>query len=218
MKTILIVEDDLELGRRLTEQMSGAGFAALSADTLEDACEVARTHKIDLAIIDLKLPDGFGLDLMRDIRRENEVPIIILTALNDPTLRIRALQLGADDVINKPFWPPELLARVQARLRRPTLQPDGGLAFGHVQIDHGARRVLVSGKPVDLTRAEFDILVRLAASLGKATTRAALAAASGTEVRSLDVHVSHLRQKLGPAVDIATVWGIGYRLETGAEP
>jgi two-component system response regulator MtrA len=216
-KTILIVEDDLDLRRGVADQMSNAGFSVRVVDSAERGDAVLRRERIDLVILDLKLPDGTGLDLLKEARSRTEVPIIIVTALSEPALRIRGLQLGADDFLLKPFWPPELLARVEARLRRPMLIKDSeDVAFGPVRIESTARRVVVSGEPVNVTRAEFEILRRLVAALGMATTRASLALASDTEERSLDVHVSNLRRKLGPTVTIATVWGIGYRLEAGS--
>ncbi|MFZ9889326.1 MAG: response regulator transcription factor [Myxococcota bacterium] len=218
MKKILTIEDDVELGRRLVRLLSDAGFATRSVSTLERGKAIAASDKIDLVIIDLSLPDGFGLDLVKDLRKDIEVPIIVLTAHNDPSLRIRALQLGADDFINKPFWPPELLARIEARLRRPNLETEGGMDFGPIRMNADLLQVWVSGSPILLTAAEFHILHRLVASHGKATTRAALSSASCTETGSLDVHISRLRKKLDPVIEIATVWGIGYRLEIRPAP
>jgi DNA-binding response OmpR family regulator len=163
------------------------------------------------------LPGAYGMDILKELRAFSEVPVLILSARNDSADKVRALKLGADDYLTKPFWPEELVERVRARLRRPTMQRDGGLEAGPVRIDLADRAVSVGGTRIELTRVEFDLLVALARRTEAAVTRRWLVEnvldpdRDGTE-RTLDVHVSRLRKKLGHDNLIETVWGIGYRL------
>jgi two-component system response regulator MtrA len=149
---------------------------------------------------------------------------MVLSAKADTSLKVRALELGADDYVTKPFWPEELVARVQARLRRPTAQPAGRIEVGALALDLEARRATLAGAALELTRVEFELLHALARRPGVAVQRTWLVEhvldpdKEGGE-RTLDVHVSRLRKKLAawPAC-IATVWGVGYRLEAGNGP
>ena len=215
---ILLVEDDERLGRQVVGHLRGAGF---EATWLRDGDE-AMEHPLDgyaLVVLDLMLPGAYGLDVLKRLRTEAETPVLILSARNDTSDKVRALKLGADDYMTKPFWPEELIARVQARLRRPTLQKPGAVRVGPLSVDPDARRVEVDGNAVDLTKAEFDLLAALARRPGAAVSREWLLEnvldpdRAATE-RTLDVHFSRIRKKLGPAgARIATVWGVGYRLE-----
>jgi DNA-binding response OmpR family regulator len=144
----------------------------------------------------------------------------VLSARVDTADKIRALKLGADDYLTKPFWPEELIERVRARLRRPMLARGTSVEIGSLLLDIARREAFVDKERVILTRSEFDLLARLAEQPDSALTRRALAERvldperDGCE-RTLDVHMSRLRRKLGPGVVIETVWGIGYRLRTG---
>lgn len=217
---ILVVEDDAQLGAQITERLKAAGYDVRWS---RDGDEAARIDPAGFALVvlDLMLPGTYGLDVLKRIRAKSDVPVLILTARDHPADRVRGLELGADDYVTKPFWPEELLARVRARIRRPTMNRGERIVVGALAIDRAARRVEVAGEPVALTRVEFDLLAVLARRPGQAVTRRALAEEvldpnrDGAE-RTLDVHVSRLRKKLGPeSKRIATVWGIGYRLETG---
>jgi two-component system response regulator MtrA len=218
---ILLVEDDEALGRQVVQHLDAAGFPTRWVTNGADALEVPTTG-LDLIVLDLMLPGAHGFDVLKHVRADSDVPVLILSARNETPDKVRALGLGADDYLTKPFWPDELVARVRARLRRPALQRGDAVTFGQVTIDIGARRVTVGGRTVDLTRVEFDLLAALARRPGTAVSRAWLADhvldpdREGGE-RTLDVHASRLRRKLGPAgASIVTVWGIGYRLEPEA--
>jgi two-component system response regulator MtrA len=214
---ILLIEDDAELGTQICGQLRGAGYEVvwwrtgrpLSAD---DAAAV------QLVLLDLMLPGTHGMDVLKALREgAAEVPVIVLSARNQTHDKVRALRLGADDYLTKPFWPEELLERVRARLRRPTLERAGPIALGPLRLDVAARELSRDGEPIAMTRTELDLLITLAQRAGQAVTRRWLVEhvldpdRDGTE-RTLDVHVSRLRKKLGDACVIETVWGIGYRL------
>jgi len=223
---ILLVEDDSELGAQVVQHLTRAGF---DVTWRKDGDEARREDPAGFSLLDLDLmlPGTYGMDLLKIYRQKSDVPVLILSARDDTTDKVRALRLGADDYVTKPFWPEELVARVSARLRRPNIQRGAGpVRVGDLVLDLDGRVVEVAGSAVELTRVEFDILAALARRKGSALSRDALMEAAldpdklGTP-RTLDVHVSRLRKKLGPAgAMIATVWGIGYRLEEpkGTEP
>ncbi len=217
---VLVIEDDAALGAQLVSQLERAG---LKVRWVRDGNE-ARDVELDgvrLVVLDLMLPGTYGLDLLRIFRTRSDVPVIVLTARNETADKVRALELGADDYVTKPFWPEELVARVQARLRRPTMTRGDLLRVGALELDLAARSAHVAGVAVELTHTELELLAALARRPGAALTRRALVEAAldlGTE-RTLDVHVSRLRKKLPEgAPRIVTVWGIGYRLEADAAP
>ncbi len=218
---ILLVEDDEALGRQVVGHLESAGF---SVRWIKDGDEAAREDPAPyaLAILDLMLPGAYGLDVLKRLRADSDLPVLILSARHDTNDKVRALELGADDFVTKPFWPEELIARVRTRLRRPSLQRQGVLIAGDLEIDIEGRSVAAGGKLIDLTRVEFDLLAALARRPGAAIDRGWLVdnvldpEREGTE-RTLDVHVSRLRKKLGArAKMVQTVWGVGYRLNPDA--
>jgi two-component system response regulator MtrA len=220
---ILLVEDDEALGAQVVQGLERAGFVVRWLKRGDEAAD-AVMDGVALVILDLMLPGQDGFAVMRTLRRRTEVPVLVLTARQDPVDRVRALNLGADDFVTKPFWPDELLARVHARLRRPVLCRDNALVFGCLQIDLDQRRVTVNGAECELTRAEFELLAVLAKRPGAAISRRTLVDRAldpddlGTD-RTLDVHFSRLRKKLGEAgALIETVRGIGYRLRLEGAP
>jgi two-component system, OmpR family, response regulator MtrA len=215
---ILLVEDDDRLGRQVREHLEQAGYEVIWLTDGARALE-APADDFQLVLLDLMLPGAYGMDVLKRYRAEADVPVLILSARQEAQDRVKALQLGADDFLTKPFWPEELLARVKARMRRPVLQRAGALNFGPLDLDLVGRKVEVDGEAVTLTRVEFDLLAALAKRPGTAVPRDWLAEhvldpeRDGTE-RTLDVHVSRLRKKLGTAGrQLVTVWGIGYRLD-----
>jgi len=219
---ILVVEDDASLGKQIVEHLEGAGFAPT---WLKDGDSAMRESPkpYALVVLDLMLPGAYGLDVLKQVRSHGSaVPVLILSARNETRDKVRALQLGADDFVTKPFWPEELVARVRARLRRPVMEQDGAINAGDLTIDLAARTVTVKSEPIELTKVEFDLLAALARRAGAAIQRSWLVdnvldpEREGTE-RTLDVHISRLRKKLGASGrHVATVWGVGYRLETQA--
>jgi DNA-binding response OmpR family regulator len=220
---IMLVEDDEKLARQIVEHLRGAGFDAAWFRDGASACE-ASPKDVALLVLDLMLPGMHGLDVLKHWRERSDSPVLVLSAKNDATVKVRALELGADDYLTKPFWPEELLARVHARLRRPSLAREGRIELGTLELDLGARRVEVDSNEVELTRVEYELLYALARREGEAVARAWLVEnvldpeKDGGE-RTLDVHVSRLRRKLGVAgAMIGTVWGVGYRLRAESKP
>jgi DNA-binding response OmpR family regulator len=217
---VLLVEDDERLGQQVVEHLRGAGCEPVWARRGDDAL-AEDFSQYALVILDLMLPGAHGFDVLKTLRAEHrDVPVLVLSARQDTQDKIRSFDLGADDYLTKPFWPDELGARIRARLRRPAVATGTtAIELGALRIDIDARVVSVDGTDVDLTRAEFDILSALARRPGSAVSRhalvdAALDASGEADGRTLDVHVSRIRRKLGPSGDLlATVWGVGYRLK-----
>ena len=216
---VLIIEDDPKLGAQILKRLTDEGYDPqwLEKGRLLTRAEV---ETYGLVILDLMLPGVYGMDVLKHLRASSDVPVLVLSARVETADKIRALKLGADDYLTKPFWPEELVERVRARLRRPALARTTATAIGNLFVDVARREVLVDQERVDLTRSEFDLLAQLVAQPGSAITRRSLAERvldpdREASERTLDVHVSRLRRKLGPSVIIETVWGIGYRLRAG---
>jgi two-component system, OmpR family, alkaline phosphatase synthesis response regulator PhoP len=224
-RRLLLVEDDATLRQALTFNLSREGYEVAAAADGEAALEAARNERLDLVLLDVMLPGMSGIELLRVMRREGvATPVIILSAKGDEIDRVVGLKLGADDYITKPFSRPELLARIEAVLRRE--RREGGsqeergerLEFGRVAIDVTRREVTVDGQPLHLTTKEFDLLAHMAASPGRIFTRdQLLARVWGYDYlgdgRTVDVHVSWLRGKLRGAEGhnyFRTVRGVGY--------
>jgi len=216
---ILLVEDDEKLGRQVAGHLEKAGFQVDWVKDGEDALAVS-PRPYSLMILDLMLPGAYGLDVLKHLRNGSDLPVLVLSARNDTGDKVRALQLGADDYMTKPFWPEELLARVQARLRRQVLERDGLIEGGGLLLDLKARRVMVKEAPVDLTKVEFDLLVALARKPRQVFTRELLLEQvwgyrHAADTRLVNVHVQRLRAKIErdpekPEV-VLTVRGVGYK-------
>jgi len=216
---VLLIEDETFLGQAVQEHVTAAGHAVDWVKRLDDADAALRAVDYGLVLLDLHLPDGFGLDLLKDLRRRgDDRPIIILTARDQISDRIAGLNAGADDYLTKPFDLDELSARVAAVSRRYGGSPNPLLQAGEAEFDLAARRAWRAGRPVTLTRREWAIVDLLAqrpgANVAKDRIEEALYA-FGSEIESntVEVHVSRLRKKLGRQV-IHTERGVGYRLET----
>ncbi len=222
-KRILLVEDDEKLGRQVLGHLRDAGYEASWVQDGEAALREDR-DAVSLWILDLMLPGTYGLDVLKHVRAHSDVPVLVLSAQNDTAVKVRALELGADDYLTKPFWPEELVARVQARMRRPTAVREDRIELRGLTLDLQARRLTLRDEEIELTRVEFDLLAYLAQRPGAAVQRVWLAESvldpgrEGTD-RTLDVHVSRLRKKLGAfGTCISTVWGVGYRFDEEGLP
>jgi DNA-binding response OmpR family regulator len=215
---ILLVEDDNRVADALRSALRRAGYDVLRAST---AAEALGAPTVDLVLLDLGLPDRDGVEVCRELRRCGEVPIIAVTARGEPRDRVIGLRTGADDYVVKPFSFAELEARIQAvlrRARRGRPAADAAVTAGPFHIDLGAHQVTVDGEPVELTRKEFSLLALLARERGRVVPRDRILAEVWQAVdanasRSLDVHIATLRAKLPCPRAIATVRGVGYRLD-----
>jgi DNA-binding response OmpR family regulator len=224
-ETILVVDDEPKIAKTLRVYLESAAFRVVVAGDGQTALTVFRHERPALVILDLGLPAIDGLDVARTLRRESNVPIIMLTARVDEADKLIGLELGADDYVTKPFSPRELVARVRAVLRRvgsgqePLRAP---IHVGDVAIDLERRQVTVGGRAVELTPTEFDLLVVLARNPGRVFTRIELLdlvqgyAFEGYE-RTVDAHIKNLRQKMEPDPKqpryVVTVYGVGYKFE-----
>jgi two-component system KDP operon response regulator KdpE len=224
---ILVVDDEPQITRVLKTTLSSQGYGVRSAGDGQQALDEMKNWPPDLIITDLRMPLMDGLELCRRVRKDSRIPIIVLSVKGEETIKVEALDAGADDYITKPFSVNELMARVRAALRRATgaEQPENPvIEAGDFHIDIPARGVTVKGREIRLTPKEFDLLVYLAKHPGKVITHRALLAAvwgpnSVEQPEYLRVFVGHLRKKLesddNPAHYITTEPWIGYRFEPG---
>src|SRR6478752_7197765 len=217
--TILVVEDEPNIADLVDLYLSRDGFRVVKKATGEDGLAAIRDQQPRLVVLDVGLPDVDGLEVCRRIRATSALPVIFLTARADEVDRILGLELGADDYLTKPFAPAELVARVKAVLRRTDGVPGSALIqVGGVVVDLGRREIRVHDTPVDFTTKEFELLRFLAERPGLAMSRHQILDAVwghgwyGDE-RTVDVHIAQVRKKVGDACVIATVRGVGYRLE-----
>jgi DNA-binding response OmpR family regulator len=220
---VLLIDDDRRLQELLKAFLEQNGVSVVGAPDGTRGLQLLDAGSFDAVLVDVMMPGIDGLEVVRRIRaKSGTVPVLMLTARGDETDRVVGLEIGADDYIAKPFSPRELLARVRAVLRRSKPETLAErLAVGDVVADVGARQVQVGGQPVDLTGIEFDILVALMRRPGRVVPRDALLSEAGRSdvvvgERTVDVHISHLRSKLGddPRAPrrIKTVRGVGYVL------
>lgn len=212
---VLVVEDDPSLAQPLTEGLQRHGMDVEHVVYAQQV--VGALSGIDIVLLDLGLPDGDGLDVLREIRKVSDVPVIIATARGEETDRIVGLELGADDYVVKPFSVRELAARIRAISRRRRVEPTSETQG--FRIDRGARKCFVNGEEVDLTVKEFDLLAVLAEEPGRVVSRQELFSRVWDPVwvgtgKTLDVHVGSLRKKLPDPDMVETVRGVGYRLRS----
>ena len=223
MTKILVIDDEPSIINLVSAYLKPEGYEVFTAADGNAGLKAARVFKPDLIILDLMLPGMDGIELLSRLRRESDVYVIMLTARTEETDKIVGLSVGADDYVTKPFSPRELVARVKAALRRLKTGAGPGearsvLSFKHVHIDVAAHIVSVDEVPIELTSIEFDLLVALAENHGRVLSREQLlekiwGAEYFGEMRVVDVHLGHVRQKLGNESLIATVRGVGYRFE-----
>jgi two-component system response regulator CpxR len=219
--TILLADDDIELSVLLKEYFESEGFHVRLAPDGIVALEEVRKPGLDLAVLDVMMPGMNGMDVLKELRRESGLPVIMLTARGDDMDRILGLELGADDYVPKPCNPRELLARIRAVMRRGQNPVEhGAIVVDDLELNQGSRTLLKSGESVELTSTEFSILFALLQNRGDVVTKRDLyKSALGREPvphdRSVDMHVSNLRRKLGPDPRgdnrIETIRGIGYQ-------
>jgi len=221
---ILIIEDEENIASFARMYLEAEGFRVSVADRGDVGLDVARSEHPTLVVVDLMLPGIDGFEITRQLRTSSRIPIIMLTARDDPIDKVVGLEMGADDYITKPFNPRELIARIRAVLRRsdPSLLDGSGpddtvLELGAVRIALGGREVDVDGTTISLTPKEFDLLVLLVENRGIVMTREQLLERVWGytflgDSRTIDVHIRQLRRKLGDACQIETVWGTGYKV------
>ncbi len=219
---VLVCDDEPHIVRALKIVLREAGFEALPAYTAAEALDIASLHRTDAAIIDLVLPDGSGIEVCRRLREWTAMPIIVLSAVGEEGQKVRALEAGADDYVTKPFGPRELVARLQAVLRRAGSAPDEPtIAVDGLEVDLSARVVRRAGEEVHLTPIEFDLLRMLVRNRGRLLTHRTLLTevwgpAYADDTQTLRTHIARLRRKLenpdggGPQY-IRTDPGVGYR-------
>jgi DNA-binding response OmpR family regulator len=222
MPTILVVDDEPQIAQIARDYLEHAGFGVLVAGDGAKALDLARSRHPNLIVLDLGLPAIGGLDVARALRRDSNVPIIILTARVEEADRLAGLEIGADDYVTKPFSPRELVARVKAVLRRSDVSASQGDIFtvAGLTFDVPRLRLTRGAETVDLTGTEFQLLVTLARQPGRVFTRAQLLdAIHGLEVdafeRAIDTHIKNIRRKIEPdtrnPIYVLTVYGIGYK-------
>lgn len=229
-QTILVVDDEPEIVRLVRSYLEEDGFRVVTAYDGEEALYTARHEKPDLVVLDILMPKMDGLEFTRRVRREQGVPIIMLTARAEETDRIVGLEMGADDYVTKPFSPREVVARVRAVLRRAQpaeeKEPPSVQRVGPITLDRATHTVTVDGEPADLTPTEFDVLEVLMTGPGRVYSRAEIleevqGVAFEAYERTVDAHIKNLRQKIEPDTSaphyVLTVRGVGYRLNPELE-
>ena len=224
MDRVLIIDDDEELCELVSEYLTVEGFDTTCVHDGQSGLDRARSGEFDMAILDVMLPKMNGFDVLRKLREDSDVPVLMLTARGDDMERIVGLEIGADDYLPKPFNPRELVARLRAILRRASSDDTNGSLPEKVQVDDleistTARSAKLDGAEVGLTSVEFDLLVYLARQAGKIVKKEDLSEnvlerSLSPYDRSLDMHISNLRKKLGHRTDgsdrIKTVRSVGY--------
>jgi two-component system, OmpR family, KDP operon response regulator KdpE len=219
-RRVLVCDDEPQILRALRVILRDGAFEVVTARTAQEALDVAALRAPDAAIIDLILPDGNGIDVCRSIREWSEMPILVLSAVGEETEKIRALDAGADDYVTKPFAPGELIARLNAALRRAAPAEEPSLSINGLEVDLAAHRVIRQGEEIHLTPKEFDLLRVLARNRGRLMTHRALLGevwghAYEEDTHTLRVHIANLRRKIerDPQAPryIRTDPGVGYR-------
>lgn len=221
--TVLFAEDDKNLRKLVSGYLNKEGYRVLEASDGEAAMDLWYEDKADLAILDVMMPGYDGWTVLRNIREESDIPVIMLTARGEEGDKLFGFEIGADDYVTKPFSPKELMARVKALMkRRGAASTDGVIDLQGIRIDNRARKVFVEGEPVELTPNEYGLLLYFADNAEIALSREQILDHVWGydyfgDLRTVDTHVKRLRQKLGELGGmIRTVRGVGYRFEVGA--
>jgi two-component system, OmpR family, KDP operon response regulator KdpE len=220
VRRVLVCDDEPQILRALRIILRDGGFEVVTAQTAQEALDLAALRAPHAAIIDLILPDGNGIDVCRSIREWSEMPILVLSAIGEEAEKIRALDAGADDYVTKPFAPGELIARLNAALRRAGPAEEPTLSIDGLEVDLAGHRVSRGGQEIHLTPKEFDLLRLLARNRGRLMTHRTLLGevwghAYEEDTHTLRVHVANLRRKIEPDPGapryIRTDPGVGYR-------
>ena len=221
---ILVVDDETEIADLIEVYLKNENYTVFKFYTAQEALNCIETTPIDLAILDIMLPDIDGFTLCKKIREHHTYPIIMLTARGDERDELQGFQLGVDEYISKPFSPKILVARVEAILRRTNqLGQDEALTCGGITVDKTAHRVIIDGKDVDLSYKEFELLTYFMENKGIALSREKILNNVWNydyfgDARTIDTHVKKLRSKLGEEGNlIKTIWGMGYKMDETAE-
>lgn len=220
-KKILIIDDDPQVKESLEDYLKFEGFSVYAAENTQKGYEILESKDIDLLILEVMLPDENGWEFCQRIRSKFKLPLIFLSAKDEPTDKIKGLEMGADDYISKPFNSREVAARIKAVLRRyqNNLESSESLNFGELVINKEEHYLKYKGQVIELTPKEFSLVWHLAQNPKKVFRRENLLKAVWGydyfgDVRTVDTHIKSLRQKLGEAAAaIETVWGIGYKFE-----
>ena len=225
MIRILLVDDDPHIRSIVREYAQAEDWRFEEAENGQEALRRLEANEFALIVLDVMMPVLDGWATLKQVRKNSEIPVILLTARTEEYDKLLGFELGVDDYIGKPFSPRELIARMKALLKRTAAATSSGrLSFGELDIDTDARRVKIAGKAVALTPKEYELLAFFAARPGKAFTRDQLLNQVWGydyfgDARTVDTHIRSLREKLGPCRRfLTTVWGTGYRFETGLEP
>jgi len=221
VQSVLVVEDETSIASFVALYLKNAGYKIRTVGTGQEALEGVADERPDLIVLDLMLPDIDGIEVCRRIRRNSDIPILMLTARDEDVDKIIGLEVGADDYLTKPFNPRELVARVKSILRRSVperREPETKqITHGKLEIDAGRREVRVGDQEIQLAPKEFDLLWELLDHRGIVLTRDQLLErvwgyTFAGDTRTVDVHVRQIRRKLGDASPIVTVWGVGYKV------
>ena len=227
--TILVADDEAKIVELVANYLRNDGFSVISASNGREALAAIREKKPDCVLLDINMPELDGLSVAKEVRKTSDVPIIFLTARTDEIDRIVGFEIGADDYVQKPFSPRELVARVKAILRRRGGKTETGsekISCGEISVDSEKRVCSVAGKPIDLTTAQLDILVFMMRSPGRVWNRLELLQASSGSAfegyeRTIDAHIKNIRKALNDDSEhprfIETVRGAGYRFMEQSE-
>jgi len=219
---ILVIDDEPSIRNLVTSYLQAEGYEYYTASDGPSGLKAARAYQPDVIVLDIMLPGMDGIEVLGQLRRESDAYVIMLTAKAEETDKVIGLSVGADDYLTKPFSPRELMARIKAALRRMRTGsnlPQGEIiTTDHLRIDPISRQVWMDAELVELTSTEFDLLLTLAEHRGMVLSREQLLEKVWEgeyfgEIRVVDVHLGHVRQKLGEHHNITTVRGIGYRFE-----